>query len=440
MKKVVIRRSDLIDGEFKVSGYKHASNVVICAAMATAGSIQINNIPKISDTEVLCQIIKILGGASQFEGESLIVDCSDLDQWEIPADLSILSHASIYLMPVILGKLGKVKIGKTGGCMIGDDKKNGERPVNHMLSVLSKFGATFNESSGFIHGTSNTFTACEIDISDYSTRQDVVTGPLISGATKTAILAALLTEEGVTTIKNPYQKPDVTELLEFASNNGYDVDFTTERIKIYKNKEHVKLKTHDLLDDISTIMTYITTALYNEISIKIRLRQPQKVQKGLKAEMEVFRKMGVKLIWNDNLLIIPKNQEIKSTNIEVTSMSIYSDHQPFFALLLTKANDKSSITEYVWKKRFSYARELNKLSSINPFTDDGRKLEIQPAMLSNGSKILVAEDLRSAAVLLLASLGVEGSTMVENIDHLARGYENLIGDLIQLNANIKLIN
>lgn len=434
---VIVNGSFLSGGVLGTSGYKHAANVLICAALAIDANVVIRNVPEISDTRILCEIIECLGGRYTLESGDLMLDCSAVQNHIIPVEMSMKSHACLYLLPVLLGKLGRIEIGQTGGCMIGDETPSGNRPVHHMLEVLRCFGADFQQTSSIIIGRSNTFQSCEIDIAEFSTRPDVVTGPLISGATKTAILAALFTQAGTTTIHNPYRKPDVTELLRFASENGFCVEDSEERIQITREQPPSIASAHDLVDDISTIMTYITTAIYNDISVTIQLRHPEGVVAGLKAELELFRQMGVKLEWNHDSLYIPDSQSLEAIDIEVTSRSIYSDHQPFFALLLTRAKSKSTIKEFVWKNRFSYVHELNKLSEGTPFVANGNQLTIYPSSLSKTNQVLQAKDLRSAAVLLIASTAIAGSTTIEGIDHLERGYENLVSDLKKLNATIE---
>lgn len=434
---VIVNGSLLCGGVLETSGYKHAANVLICAALAIDENVVIRNTPAISDTRILCEIIEYLGGKYRLEDSDLLLDCSTLQNHIIPVEMSMKSHASLYLLPVLLGKLGRIEIGQTGGCMIGDETLSGDRPVHHMLEVLRRFGADFQQTSSMIIGRSNTFQSCEIDIAEFSTRVDVVTGPLISGATKTAILAALFTQAGTTIIHNPYRKPDVTELLRFASENGFCVEYSEECIQIAREQPPSIASAHDLVDDISTIMTYITTAIYNEIPVTIQLRHPERVAAGLKAELELFKQMGVRLEWNHNSLYIPNNQSLEAIDIEVTSRSIYSDHQPFFALLLTRSKSKSTIKEFVWKNRFSYIHELNKLSDETPFVANDNQLTIYPSSLNKANQVLEAKDLRSAAVLLIASTAIAGSTTIKGIDHLERGYENLVSDLKKLSATIE---
>jgi len=264
----------------------------------------------------------------------------------------------------------------------------------------------------------------------------LLTGPLISGATKTAILAALFVERGVTTIRNPYQKPDVTELLGFISSAGYSVKNDGGSIRISRSPKKVNAVNYEIMDDISTIMSYISLALYHDLKIRIRIKYPDKVKMGLQSEFSLLGKMGALFEWSENALIIPDNQVLRAVNIKVTSVGIYSDHQPFFALLLSKPSEPSEIIEMVWSNRFEYSEELNKLSESLVYATEQNKLKINPGSLIKSEQQLTASELRGAAVLLIAALGVPGKTNISGIEHLERGYFNFLDELRAIGAEI----
>lgn len=439
MSTAIITPQSLQSGSFYTPGYKHACNVIICASLALKQKVRIPNAPNISDTQYLCRILIELGANVVRTDRELVISNGNMNKWAVPPNLSEHTHGAIYFLPALLGRYGKVTLGRTGGCQIGAKSKGGARPIHHMIDVLSKFGAHFSESGDSIIGTSDGFSACEIDISIYSDQKEVVTGPLISGATKTAIIAALFVNEGTTIIRNPYKKPDVTELLQFASNAGYEASFSSDEIRISKLREPNDIVTHLLVDDISAVMTYITLSVYHGVNIKVYLNSVERVKLGLKPELALLDQMGVRLNWKMNALEIPLNESIQAVDIAVTSMSIYSDHQPFFALLLTKSEKQSRIKEFVWGNRFTYATELNKLSVKNLFKVSNNEMDIIPGKLEVGGQTLFATDLRAAAILLLSSLSLNGITNIENIEHLNRGYEHLLDDFRSIGAEISVL-
>lgn len=432
-RKVLIHNSKLQSNVVCISGYKHACVAIFAATInAPQTSIRIDNVPMIQDSLVLKDLITVLGGKCFLENNVATISTKNLNNWILPENISKKVHGSLYLLPTILGRMGKIEIGETGGCQIGNN--GGKRPLQHMLSVLERFGATFNFCQDKIIGKADKFHPCSIDIMEFSDKSDLLTGPMISGATKTAILAAMATTQGTTKIFNPYCKPDVTELLNFLQVLGYGVNFQNNCIEICRPDVLTETVNYSLMTDISQIMTYITVAIYNEIPLKIGKVTVEKAKLGLASEIELLQKMGIELQFGKDYIYVPKVSFIKPIDIEVTSIGIYSDHQPFFALLLSMAKNKSFIKELVWKNRFSYALELNKLGMNYVINDN--ILEVNPAVPHEANKILLAQDLRAAAALIIAALKAPYQTTIEGIEHLGRGYDNFIGDLVSLNARI----
>jgi UDP-N-acetylglucosamine 1-carboxyvinyltransferase len=437
----IVYESKLRPSEIKISGYKHSATVIIAAALIKSGIVvELLNVPNIDDIKYLVEIIRDLGGSACYSGDKLVINVEGLFNYKIPEKYSQHIHGAMYLLPVLLARFKRVELGNCGGCQIGDSTIIGKRPIDHMLSVVEKFGATFWKKDGKVIGSIDDFTACTINIMDYSEETDVVTGPLISGATKTAILAAAAVKFGKTKIINPYLKPDVTELLKFMEQLGYTVIFESNFIEISSEpidkaieKTHLK---YDLMSDVSQIMTYISLSVYCNTPLFLTNVTVDKVKKGLKAELDYLDKMGVEVSFTKNLLVVNRNTKILPININVTSFDIYSDSHPFFTLMLLCANGQSLIKEYVWKSRFSYAKQLLKLGFLLKL--EGNTLKITPSEPSKGNQILHAHDLRAAAVLLIAPLKVPNKTTIKGIRHLTRGYDGFIEDLITMGARINI--
>jgi UDP-N-acetylglucosamine 1-carboxyvinyltransferase len=160
------------------------------------------------------------------------------------------------------------------------------------------------------------------------------------------------------------------------------------------------------------------------------------VEEGLGNELLLLDQMGVKLKFIGNQIKIVRPLKLKAININVTSIGIYSDHQPFFALMLTKADKPSLITEKVWKSRFSYAEQLAKLGM--KLEVNGNCLKITPSQPNATTTLLIAQDLRAAAVLVIAALKLETPVRIEGIDHLERGYDDFMEDLKRIGVDVQL--
>lgn len=436
--QVLIKPQPLNDGTFFISGFKHAITVIIaCSISCPTSNFVIDNVPDIQDVDYLCRILNELGCYATFQKNRLILQTAGLHHAVVPRQWSQAIHGAIYLLPVLLGRMGYVDLGPCGGCQLGPSTALGNRPLQHMLSVLEKFGARFNLTEERLQGICEKYVGCEIDIMEFSTSSTHLTGPNVSGATKTALLAASLAE-GATTIHHPYPKCDVTELLSILTKCGYQIDIMPEKLTVTPPQyEKPNLVQHHLIADISQIITAICLAVMHDIKLRVFPLNAEAIQVALKPELAHLSNMGIVLHWQRDSLLIPANQTVTAREILVLSTTIYSDHQPFFALMLTRADKPSLIKEAVWHARFSYAIQLQKLGL--DLRVERNTVTIYPSKIITPHEILYAHDLRSAAVLLLAALQAPAPINLSGISHLGRGYDTLFSNLQNLGAKLQWV-
>jgi UDP-N-acetylglucosamine 1-carboxyvinyltransferase len=420
---------------FTAYGFKHAIVSLISASVLhPRTTFIIDNVPLIDDVKVLCQVLQRLGASISLNGHQLVINTKNMQHYTIDRSLCADVHGVIYLLPSLLARFDHASLYECGGCQIGQPSNAGKRPVAHMLSVLSKFGFDCQHLNDQISGTRVvTYKVCDLDIMNYSEETTILTGPQISGATKTAILAAMGPNAIPTRIKN--RKPDVTELIRLMRLLNYDIKFDEKELFIHRtNKVDEVSEIHfSLINDVSEVMTYICVAVFNNIEAEIQNLNIELLKQGLMEEFNILKQMGVNLEFDNSSIKIPKIKKLKPVNINVTSVGIYSDHQPFFAILMSLANGESNIIEHVWKSRFAYAAELNKLGFNISIQED--RIKIHPMAALKGQP-LVAKDLRAAAVLLIAALKAEGTTLLEGAHHLSRGYENFEESLLRNGARL----
>ncbi len=436
---IKIEESTLLDNAtFRAYGFKHAIVGIMAASVLHPNTdFVIDNVPKIDDVYVLCNILKKLGAEICMNNYQLTINTKKMDAYSIERALCIDVHGVIYLLPSLLARFDKAELYECGGCQIGDVAKAGKRPISHMLSVLKQFGFVCDQVDDKLIGKRVAYHDQQtIDIMHYSDDLNILTGPQISGATKTAILAAMSVNRAKTLIKNPYRKPDVTELIRLMRLLNYDVSYDENELFINRTKEvdNTKEVHFTLINDLSEVMTYICLAVFHNINAEIQQVNIELLQNGLAEEFKILKAMGVNLIFEGTSIKIPKVKKLQSVNIDVTSVGIYSDHQPFFAVLMSLANGESSISEYVWKNRFSYAYELKKLGFNIDIGENS--IRVSPNAHIHGEKTLVAQDLRAAAVLLIVALKAKGTTLLQGGHHLSRGYENLQQSLINCGAKL----
>ena len=439
MSSVIIKKSKLKSTEIPIDGYKHSMVSLVALAVGYNANYEFKNIPNIEDTRIFIKILTYMGKNIKYEDNNMKIYKSNINTYVIPNEYSKKIHGAVYLIPAILGVKHKVTICNSGGCKIGDEKTSSTRPIEHMITVMEKFGAKFEfDENGERIGTINNYQSADINIMDFSIKENELTGPCISGATKTALICSLNVTKGTTYIRNPYMKPDVTELLEVMRKIGFLIEFENSCLIIKPPiKKEVNIIRHSLISDITEIITYISLAIYCEIELKLLNITVDRVKRALKPELMYLKKMDINLEWLFDEIKIPVKKEVISTDIDVYSTSIYSDSQPFFALMLLKGNNKSKIREFVWKNRFNYALEMNKLG-VNLNVKEN-ELIINPGIPYKGGGI-IARDLRAAAVLIIFALNTKENIEVFGIEHLKRGYVDFFEKLKKLKANFKLNN
>jgi len=430
--RLVIEGKANIEGTVRISGFKHALIPMLATSTFADGDVTLRNVPDIEDTVVLSEILSILGASIHRTQDCLTINTSGLGWRAIPDTLMARVHSSIYMIPCLLGRFGEVELGPSGGCPIGDHWHPGRRPVQHILSVLELFGARFDTTGGRVKGRCNGFKGAYIDIRNYWKNKQSVTGPLASGATKTALMAASIAQ-GTSIIEFPYRKADVIELLAFFKGAGVAIEDDGRRFIIEGNTSLSSVN-HTLIPDLIEIITFIACSSHLQKPFRIQIAADDRVRLGLASEIEVLETMGVRLQWEEGTIIVQPHNTIRGINIEVSPQSIYSDSHPFLALILLSADRPARIIEKVWPHRFHYAHELIRLGARLKVRDG--VLDITPQRPFRAGLQLEGGDLRSAAVLLLAALGITGTTTLKGAEHLNRGYEGFVGKLQQLGARI----
>lgn len=434
---MILKKSILREGRVKAVGHKHTAVPLISSAISLK-KICLSNLPDISDTKILLEILIKSGAFVQYEDDKCYIDTSNISKIDLPAELTSQVHGSLYLICPTLARFGHVTFnGRSGGCMIGDPAKGGDRPTSHIIDVLENFGVKFKNRPNEIIGSCSEFNSCDIDIMKFSESKNVLTGPLVSGATKTAILASM-TASGTSRIYHPYPKPDAMELLHFACLNGCEVKRMEHFVEITPtNLPLDEVTPFRILSDLSQIMTFICASVWFKVPIFIEFPDAAKVIEGLHQEILILEKMGVQLRWTEHGLACVPPEKLRSVDINVTSIGIYSDHQPFFALMFLQGDRPARITERVWKNRFSYASALRQLGGRLELDKASDSLTVYPSELkSRKQETLRADDLRSAVVLLFAGLSVEHDMHLIGTEHLERGYENLIDNIVELGAQV----
>ena len=434
--RIAVKKREYKNATLNIDGYKHSMVQIIALAVALKIKIVINNPPLVSDTLVFIEIINHLGGHAELNDGKLYINAQSINKYSIPEFLGRCIHGSLYLCPALLTAIGYFEYFGSGGCQIGNSEDLNERPINHVLSVISKFGheVIFKEDKilGIRKSVDN---LSSIDIMEYSTSQDGLSGPLVGGATKVALLMSVYQDSFE--IVNPYLKTDVWDMISFLKAIGKKIYVSKDKIiccgEVLLPQEHYI--DFSLTQCISEIMTYSTLAAICNTTITFKSLNKKTIAHTFSPELTLMEAMGITIRWDEDDLIVYSKKNLKSIDIEVNPMTIQSDHHPFFVLLLLNADRRSVLVEKVWKDRFMYVDNLSKLGAS--ISISGNSITINPSVFHSFSGDLPALDVRSAAVTLLAIILSNATSSLVDCAHIFRGYSRLKEHMNQIGVGLE---
>lgn len=436
--EIEIVDSNIRDSSIFIDGYKHSMVGVIAITIAAKKKTIINNPPLVSDTYVFIALINELGGKAHILNDKLYIDASNILSNNIPAFLSRCIHGSLYMCPALLVANGSFWFYGAGGCQIGTAMDDNKRPISHIMSVMEEFGGEISIDKSVAFGKLPLLrNIYEIDITRYSTNPQKCEGPLVGGATKTAIIMSVLCHKKLV-IKNAYLKTDVLDMLRFLRKLGKDVIIEDTNVTICEQQYILGNKEicFTLTQCVSEIITYGVLAVASNKNISFPNLNKNVLEFGLRSEIELLRKMGVECFWKEDTLYFRPGDCINSCNIEVVPNGIQSDHHPFFVILLLLSNRQAELTEYVWKERFMYVENLKKLGA-DIYVNENR-ITVFPSVLTPTNIDLPSMDVRSAATSLLAMILSKSPNILTEAEHLIRGYSRLKEKLEVIGVKINI--
>jgi len=418
MQKLIIKGKRELTGKISISGSKNAT-LPILAASILAKHVKLKNIPLVKDIYTMIELLNFIGLDTKFlknKNTLEIVNKEKNINTLAPYKLVKTMRAGVLVLGSLLAKYGKAKVSLPGGCAIGS------RPVDLHLYALKKMGAKIKIKNGYIFAESKN-----------GLKGSSIKFPIISvGATENALIASFLAK-GKTTLKNCAIEPEVKDLILFLQKLGGKIYVKGRTILIEESEIKKKLINHEIIFDRIEAGTYMIASALIGKKITINKINPNIV----KSEINILKKMGVKIKKNISSIIIQKNIKLKKTNVITKPYPGFpTDLQAQLMVLMTQAKGISKISENIFENRFMHVPELKRM---------GAKIKIinKTALIEGPSKLMGAEvmatDLRASVSLVLAGLIAENRTIVNRIYHLDRGYEFLESKLKKCKAEIKRI-
>lgn len=417
MSKLLINGGKTLFGNVEIHGSKNSALPLLAATVLCKGNCVIHNCPNLSDVNASINILKHLGCECKFLDNTVFVDANKIHCCKIPDSLMLKMRSSVIFLGAILARCGTAVISSPGGCELGP------RPIDLHISALKRLGAVVKESHGHIEfNAPNGLFGDEIYLSFASV-----------GATENIILAAA-TARGTTVIHNAAKEPEICDLADFLNSCGAHIcGAGTDVVTIY-GVDYLNGCDHTVIPDRIVAASYMAAAAITGGEITLYKVKPQ----HLMSVVSIFEEAGCILnSTNESIRIIsPKKLSRVSTIRTAIYPGFPTDAGPLVLAMLSLAKGTSIIVENIFENRFRYVDELKRLGAN--IRVEGRVAIVEGVNLLTGAPCKCT-DLRGGAALVIAALAAKGQTIVENIHHIKRGYENIDVGLSRLGADIKEI-
>ena len=420
MEKLIIHGGRKLTGTVKISGAKNAVLPVIAATLLGQDrETCLDEVPNLDDVATISEVLRTLGVKVYHDKEEgkLHVDATTIDNITAPYDLVRKMRASFLIMGPLLARLGEAKISLPGGCAIGT------RPIDLHLKGFEALGAEISIGHGYIEAKApNGLKGARIYLDFPSV-----------GATENILMAAAMAE-GQSIIENPAQEPEIVDLANYLNIMGAKIRGAgTNVIKVEGAK---KLVAHDytIIPDRIEAGTYMIAAAMTQGDIYVA----NAISEHIKPVIAKLKEAGVTVIEDVDGIRVTCDHRPKAVDIKTLPYPGFpTDMQAQFMAMLTISEGTSVVTETVFENRFMHVDELRRMGA--KIKIDGRTSVVHGTDVLTGCQVK-ATDLRAGAAIVLAGLIAEGETQIGYIHHIDRGYDNLVGKLISLGADIKRVD
>ena len=414
MKQLRIEGKHLLSGEIKVSGAKNSAVALIPASILSDGIVKIDNVPNISDIDALNEILEYLGADVKREGSLMTINSRNIENKEIPEEISKKLRASYYFMSSLLGKYKHVEMYFPGGCSIG------ARPIDQTLKTFKALGATVIEEE-------NKYTITAEELIGTTIQLDM---PSVGATINTLLVAVRAT--GTTILKNAAKEPEIVSVATFLNNMGAKIiGAGTSEIRI-EGVDYLGSCFTEVIPDRIEAGTYLIAGalIGNNLTIK------NMIPEHISSLIYKLKEMGCNMEIGRDYITISKCENLKPIKVKTLGYPGFpTDLQQPLTTLLTQANGISILEETIYENRFQNVPYLNNMGANIEIKD--KIINIKGKTNLKGTEVK-ATDLRAGACMVLAALIADGETTITEIKHVLRGYENIIEKLENVGAKITL--
>ncbi len=413
MEKFIINGGNRLTGEVEISGAKNAAVAIIPATILADEPCVLENVPNINDVSIDLRILRELGAEVTVINKSTIrIDPRNIRDVAVPYELARSMRASYYFLGTLLSKFRHARVPMPGGCDLGD------RPMDQHLKCFRALGSNYTIEHGIV----------ELD-ADFLFGTQIYFDKVSVGATINAMLAAVKAE-GLTILENAAKEPHIVDLANFLNSMGADImGAGTDVIKI-RGVSRLHGATYSIIPDQIEAGTFMIAVAATKGDALIK----NVIPKHLEPITSKLRKIGVVVMeYDDSVRVIGQDRYERITVKTMPHPGFPTDMQPQLAALLTLAKGTSIINEGIFDNRFRYVDELRRMGA--DISVDGNVAMIEGVSHLTGAPVK-ASDLRAGAALIIAGLSTNGTTEIEDIYHVERGYENMDEKLRKMGADI----
>lgn len=416
MSKIKIEGGHKLTGEIEVSGAKNSAVALVPAAILCDEEVTISNVPNISDIDSLEEILNYLNAKVKRENGVLTIDSTNIENKEIPEELSQKLRASYYFMSSLLGKYKHVEMYFPGGCTIG------ERPIDQTLKAYRALGAVvIEEGNRYI-----------VDAEELKGATIYLDMPSV-GATVNTMLAAVKAK-GTTVIENVAKEPEIVNVATFLNNMGAKIKGAGTNVITITGVDYLHKSFHEVIPDRIEAGTYVIIGALLGENLTIKNLIPSHIESLTSKLIEA----GVEMNINEDSITIKKPNKYKAVSVKTLPYPGFpTDLQQPLIPFLTQCHGISTVEETIWENRFQNIYDTNRMGA-NIIVKDNRVAKVKGVTKLTGKNV-TATDLRGGASMLICGLIADGITTIDNIKYILRGYDNICGKLSKVGAKIELI-
>ncbi|MGB2929319.1 MAG: UDP-N-acetylglucosamine 1-carboxyvinyltransferase [Desulfobacterales bacterium] len=415
MDKIVIQGGRALKGEVRISGAKNAALPILISSLLTDGWNTYSNVPDLKDIQSTKLLLSSLGASIESDGDSIKINGGGMCNYEASYDLVRKMRASILVLGPLVARLKKARVSLPGGCAIG------ARPINLHLKGLARLGAVIELKHGYVEASADHLIGNEIYL-------DI---PTVTG-TENLMMASVLAK-GVTVLRNAAREPEVVALADVLIKMGAKIKGVGTSVITIEGVSSLKPVSVSIMPDRIEAGTFMVSAALTRGDVTILNCEPN----HLEAVIHKLRLSGAQVTVEDKSIRVQGSDEIASVDVKTLPYPGFpTDMQAQFMVLMSVARGVSIISETIFENRFIHVSELKRMGADIKISGNTAMITGVPAL--SGAPVM-ATDLRASASLILAGLAAVGTSEINRVYHLDRGYESIEKKFARLGAAIKRV-